>query len=77
MDREQLDPIQTGLHMIQAIAEVHPERFKAEAGFAVEVGDSDAWELLTQEGESPEEVAQRWNAALERFMSVRKKYLLY
>lgn len=77
MDREQLDPVQAGLHLIQAISEVHPERFKADAGFAVEVGDSDAWELLTQEGESPAEVAERWDSALEKFMSVRKKYLLY
>ena len=76
-DREQLEPIQAGLHLIQAIAEVHPERFKADAGFAVEVGDADAWELLTEEGESPMEVAERWDAALELFMPVREKYLLY
>jgi uncharacterized protein YbbC (DUF1343 family) len=77
MDRELLDPIQAGLHLIQAIAEVHPERFKADVGFAVEVGDADAWELLTEEGENPTEVAGRWDAALERFMSVREKYLMY
>lgn len=77
MDRDELNPIQAGLHLIQAIAEVHPERFRADAGFAVEVGDSDVWELLTQEGESPAEVAERWDAALKRFMSTREKYLLY
>jgi uncharacterized protein YbbC (DUF1343 family) len=77
LDRDQLDPIQAGLHLIQAIAEVHPERFKADSGFAVEVGDSDVWELLTEDGESPADVADRWDGALKRFMSVRMKYLLY
>ncbi len=77
MDRDQLNPIQAGLHLIQAIAEVHPDRFRADAGFAVEVGDSDVWELLTQEGESPAEVEERWDAPLKRFISMREKYLLY
>jgi uncharacterized protein YbbC (DUF1343 family) len=77
LDRDELNPIQAGLHLIQAIAEVHPERFRADAGFATEVGDSDVWELLTQEEETPAEVAERWDAALKRFMSLREKYLLY
>lgn len=76
-DLDHLNPILAGLHLIQAISAVHPERFRADAGFAVQVGDKDVWELLTKLGKSPQEVAIRWDADLERFKSVREKYLLY
>jgi uncharacterized protein YbbC (DUF1343 family) len=77
IDRELLDPIQAGLHLIQAISEVHPERFTAEAGFNSEVGDAELWEQLTEDGDTPEEITGRWDEALDKFKSVRERYLLY
>jgi uncharacterized protein YbbC (DUF1343 family) len=76
-DRELLNPVLAGMQMIQALYAVHPERYKADAGFAVQVGDRDVWDLLTRLGKSPAEVEARWNAPLERFLTVREKYLLY
>ena len=77
LDRERLDPVQAGLHLAQAFYETHPQRFKAYGGFATEVGDREAWGLLTKVNVSPEKVLERWDGELERFRQLRKKYLLY
>jgi uncharacterized protein YbbC (DUF1343 family) len=77
IDRNRLDPIQAGLHLIQAVYAVHSERYKADGSFAVEVGDKEVWQLLTRQGKSPAEVAARWSAPLAQFMAIREKYLLY
>jgi uncharacterized protein YbbC (DUF1343 family) len=77
IDRETFDPILVGLHLVQAIYQVHPKLFKRYEGFATEVGDSEAWELLTKQGKKPEEVAARWSEGEQRFRKLREKYLLY
>lgn len=77
IDRDSLNPIQAGLHLVQALYAVHPESYKAHAGFTVLVGDREVWDLLTRQGKNPAEVESRWNTALEKFLTVREKYLLY
>jgi uncharacterized protein YbbC (DUF1343 family) len=77
LDREILDPIQVGLHLVQAFHETHPLRFKAYEGFATETGDRTVWESLTKAGKSPESVIEEWNRKLNRFMEIRKLYLIY
>ena len=77
IDRERLDPILAGLHLVQAFSEVQPERFTSQGGFAVEVGDKDVWELLTRKGRQPEEVSGRWKQMDEQFREMREQYLLY
>ena len=76
-DREKLDPILAGLHLVQAFHQAHPRQFKRYGGFATEVGDRDAWELLTLRGISPDAVAGRWAEGVELFRRLREKYLLY
>ncbi len=76
-DRNKLDPVLAGLHLLQAFYETHPERFRAYEGFATEVGDREAWMLLTGKRMTPEVVAERWKPDLERFRRVRERYLLY
>jgi uncharacterized protein YbbC (DUF1343 family) len=77
LDRERLDPVQAGLHMVQAFYETHPQRFKAYVGFATEVGDREAWGLLTKGNVSPVAVLERWDSELKRFREIRKRYLIY
>jgi uncharacterized protein YbbC (DUF1343 family) len=76
-DRERLDPVLAGLHLVQAFYETHPHRFRAYEGFATETGDREAWRLLTKGKMSPEDVHKRWNADLKRFMKIRDQFLLY
>ena len=77
LDRERLDPVQAGLHMAQAFHETHPQRFKAYEGFSTEVGDREAWGLLTKGQTKPEILLERWSVELDSFREVRKRYLLY
>jgi len=77
LDRERFDPVQAGLHLAQAFYETHPQRFKAYEGFATEVGDREAWGLLTGSNMKPEKVIERWSVGLERFKEIRKQYLIY
>jgi uncharacterized protein YbbC (DUF1343 family) len=77
LDRTRFEPVQAGLNLVQAFYETHPLRFKAYEGFATEVGDREAWGLLTKEKMSPEAVLERWGTDLARFRIVRDRYLLY
>jgi uncharacterized protein YbbC (DUF1343 family) len=77
LDRERFDPVRTGLHLLQAIYETHPQRFRAYEGFATELGDREAWNLLTKSRMTPEKVLERWDGALQRFREIRKRYLIY
>ncbi|MBI5485681.1 MAG: DUF1343 domain-containing protein [Deltaproteobacteria bacterium] len=76
-DREKLDPVLAGLQLVQAFYETHPDHFRAYGGFATEVGDREAWNLLTRKRMAPELVTGRWKEDLERFRRVRERYLLY
>jgi uncharacterized protein YbbC (DUF1343 family) len=77
LDRERLDPIQAGLQLLQAFYETHPQRFKAYEGFSTEVGDREAWDMLTKSSMKPELVLERWNQGVDRFRKLRECYLLY
>jgi len=45
-------------------------------GFANEVGDPAIIERLKQ-GETPESIVASWKPALDRFLAIRARYLLY
>jgi uncharacterized protein YbbC (DUF1343 family) len=77
LDRERFDPVQAGLHLAQAFYETHPRFFNAYGGFATEVGDREAWGLLTKGHAKPEILLKRWSVGLDSFREVRKRYLLY
>jgi len=77
IERDRLDPVLAGLHLVQVFYRLYPQRFKAYEGFATEVGSTGSWDLLTREGKSPAEVAGKWNDGLKRFANMRTRYLMY
>jgi uncharacterized protein YbbC (DUF1343 family) len=77
LDHQLLDPVQAGLHLVQAFHETHPGRFRAYGGFATEVGDREAWGELTKSAMRPEQLLERWDLEKLPFMEIRKKYLIY
>ncbi len=76
-NRKLAKSVLTGLHLTQAMYEVHPDRFKMYGGYGVEVGDSEAGMLLTRGGKRPDEIVGRWARDLAEFGRMREKYLLY
>lgn len=77
LDRERIDPVQAGLHLVQAFYESNPGRFKSYEGFATEVGGRDVWGLLTRDGMKPEKMLEQWQGELDHFREMRKRYLIY
>lgn len=71
------DPILAGLHLVQAIYRAHPTHYQLRGGFHTMIGDHTAWERLTRQGESPEQILNGWQRGLELFKRLREQYLLY
>jgi uncharacterized protein YbbC (DUF1343 family) len=76
-DREALDSVTAGLHMVQAFYESHPDQYRQEGGYKTETGDPETWNLLTVEKKTPEKIVVRWKPGIEEFKKLREKYLLY
>ena len=53
------------------------KQFVQESGYKTEVGSPYTWDDLTAKMMTPEEVIKKNQPALNEFLKVRKKYLLY
>lgn len=76
-DRDAFRPVESGVHLLDAMKRLHPERFSLErlralvgAGWAVEAIEA---------GEAPAAIAQRWREEerFEKFLRARERVLLY
>jgi len=79
-DRDALDSVTAGLHMIQAFYETHPDTYDVETngkGFQTESGDLETWKMLTEEKMTPEEIVAKWQPDIEAFKKLSRKYYLY
>jgi uncharacterized protein YbbC (DUF1343 family) len=76
-DRDTVDSIATGLHMIQAIFQTHPNEYRELGPFKTLTGDTRTWTMLTKLGMSPDEIVETWRPKLEEFLKVRERYLIY
>lgn len=75
-DREALDSMLAGLHMIQAMYETHPEEYTPTDGFRFHTGDDDTWDMITG-GMAPEDILEVWQPGIDAFLEQREPYLLY
>jgi uncharacterized protein YbbC (DUF1343 family) len=76
-DRDILDSVTAGLHLIQAIHELNPEKHLELGGFKTETGDKNTWKMLTEDKKTPEEIVKIWEPQLKEFKKLSKKYYLY
>jgi uncharacterized protein YbbC (DUF1343 family) len=76
-DRDALNCSLAGLHMMQVMYECNPEKYTATSGVNGHLGDSKAWDMLTKEKKSPEDVLKAFQPRMDEFMKLRKKCLLY
>lgn len=75
-DRDKLNSVLAGLHMVQAIYDASQGKYTAPKGLGM-TGDPNAWDALTKEKITPEQLVERWKPELDKFKEIRKKYLLY
>ncbi len=76
VDRDKLKVVELGLHMLDSVIKLYPDKFVLPEGFDVLAGNSYIREMLLVR-EPVEKIVQRWQPELEKFLKIRKKYLLY
>ena len=83
-DYDAVKPVQTCIHIMEAINKLHPDQHifqnpKAPNRIAMfdKAMGTDEVRLALEKGASAEEIIRNWQPALEKFLKTRAKYLLY
>ncbi|SDP29974.1 exo-beta-N-acetylmuramidase NamZ family protein [Halobacillus aidingensis] len=83
IDREEFNAVETGVYLVKTIHDMYPEdfEFRAENSAGVSFFDllvGNGWiREAIENGESVEDMKDRWEDGLKDFNKVRKHYLLY
>ncbi len=75
VDRETVDTAELGIEVAAALHKLYPQQF--EMGHLSDLLANQAAFQALQSGEDPRRIADDWRDALDQFMQVRAKYLLY
>lgn len=82
-DKEDFDPVITGLHLVKTLHDMYPDdfEFRAENNAGISFFDNLIGNRWIRDGilngESVEAMAQRWQEDLSAFKEVRRDYLIY
>ncbi|WP_462410908.1 exo-beta-N-acetylmuramidase NamZ family protein [Neobacillus sp. Marseille-QA0830] len=82
-NRESFKPFETGLYLVKTIHDMYPENFRflapssAGTSFFDQLVGSGSIRAGIEAGKSIEEMKKEWQPALDKFMKVRERYLLY
>ena len=79
-DRNAFLPFRTGLALLKAIHDLHPQAFRFESGeppFFDRLAGNGWIRQSIEHGESVDAMEARWQPELSRFKEIRKRYLLY
>ena len=78
--REAFRPVRTGIALLQAIHALYPEKMEFLPGqppFFDKLAGNGWLRKAIEDGEPLSDIEARWQPGLQRFMDVRKRYLLY
>jgi len=74
-DRDGLDAPELGIELASALWKLYPADFKLDRIMTL-LANQAAYDALVA-GQDPRRIAQDWQEGLDRFLQVRKKYLIY
>lgn len=76
-DRRQVRPVEAGVHLLDALLRLHPERYRVDRLRGL-IGATWVLEALTR-GEDPRAIVERWRSSpdLDAFRRARERVLLY
>lgn len=80
LDEEAFRPVRTGIALLQAIHALYPEKMEFLPGqppFFDKLAGNGWLRKAIEDGEPLSDIEARWQPGLQRFMDVRKRYLLY
>ena len=75
LDRNTLDAPELGIELASALHKLYPTDFKLERMADLLVNQAAMQAIVA--GEDPRRIAEEWEPSLQRFVEMRKKYLLY
>jgi uncharacterized protein YbbC (DUF1343 family) len=83
-DRNIFDPIKTGIYILYTLKKLYPNDFKwrtpsnPTSKYFVDLlaGTTDL-RLMIDEGNTPEDIINKWDKGLQEYIKITKKYLLY
>jgi len=76
-DRDRFKPVDFGIKLIYSLHKLYPDKFQfRESSFDRLTGDSSIRKKII-DGVKPDEIIKSWQPELNKFIELRKKYLLY
>ena len=75
VDRQALDAAALGVEIASALHQLHPGDFQIDKTVSM-IGSRAVLQAI-KEGQTPDSIIQGWQPALEEFLDLRSKYLLY
>ena len=75
VDRNALDPVEMGVEIASALARLYPQQWRA-LPMHPEIGSRALVQQILR-GDDPRRIEAGWQAARQRFLKIREKYLLY
>jgi uncharacterized protein YbbC (DUF1343 family) len=75
IDRQALDPAELGVELAAALWKLYPNVFQLEKTLPL-IGASWVLEAI-EAGRDPRRIVSEWQDALQRFRTLRSRYLLY
>jgi uncharacterized protein YbbC (DUF1343 family) len=75
IERNAFDAPELGIELAAALHKLYPDQFRLEKMTDILVSQS-VYDAI-QKGEDPRNIAEDWREPLNKFLEVRKKYLLY
>lgn len=75
VERNALDTGELGVELASALHKLYPEQFHMERMIEL-LGNQSAYDAIAS-GQDPRRIAEDWREALEKFMQLRQKYLIY
>jgi uncharacterized protein YbbC (DUF1343 family) len=75
VDRQALDAAALGVEIASALHQLHPGDFQIDKTLSM-IGSRAVLQAI-KEGQTPDSIIQSWQPALEDFLELRSKYVLY
>lgn len=75
VERNALDTGELGVELASALHKLYPEQFHMERMIEL-LGNQSAYDAIAS-GQDPRRIAEDWREALQKFMPLRQKYLIY
>ena len=76
-DKTKFKAVEFGVYLLSSLINLYNQNFRFKDDFFDKLAGTDRLRKELLAGKVPYEIIKSWNTALEKFKSIRKKYLLY